>query len=284
MRFVMLETKPGPAPAVLLPDGSPALLAPAGGWRDLDELIREGDPALEAVRAALDSNSLRGLPGVRILKPLGRPEKIMCIGKNYRDHCREMNSPLPERPVLFAKYPNALAGPDEEIMLPEVSRMVDWEAELAAVIGRRCRNVPVESALECVFGYTCANDLTMRDAQKEDGQWVRAKSPDSFCPLGPAIVTSDEIPDPQRLDIRLTLNGDVMQSSNTREMVFGVAELISYLSRTMTLQPGDILLTGTPPGVGAGRDPQVFLRDGDRVVVELEGIGALANRMRGQQA
>jgi len=224
------------------------------------------------------------LPGVRILKPLGRPEKIMCIGKNYRDHCREMNSPLPERPVLFAKYPNALAGPDEEIMLPEVSRMVDWEAELAAVIGRRCRNVPVESALECVFGYTCANDLTMRDAQKEDGQWVRAKSPDSFCPLGPAIVTSDEIPDPQRLDIRLTLTGDVMQSSNTREMVFGVAELISYLSRTMTLQPGDILLTGTPPGVGAGRDPQVFLRDGDRVVVELEGIGALANRMRGQQA
>lgn len=281
MRLVMLETKQGPAPAVLLPDSSPAPLSPAGGWRDLDEFIRHGEPALEAVKAALGANRLHGLPGARILKPLARPEKIMCIGKNYRDHCREMNSPLPERPVLFAKYPNALAGPDEEIPLPEVSRMVDWEAELAAIIGRQCRNAPVERALEYVFGYTCANDLTMRDAQKEDGQWVRAKSPDSFCPLGPAIVTRDEIPGPQRLDIRLTLNGEVMQSSNTREMVFGVAELVSYLSRTMTLQPGDVLLTGTPPGVGAGRDPQVFLSDGDRVVVELEGIGILANRMRG---
>ncbi|MCE5270767.1 fumarylacetoacetate hydrolase family protein [bacterium] len=282
MRLAMIETSTGPAPAVRLPDGLYAPIASTGPWGDLDELIRCGGPALARVHSALERGDLATLPGAKLLRPLSRPEKIMCIGKNYRDHCAEMKSPLPERPVLFAKYPNTLAGPEDEISLPAVSRMVDWEAELAVVIGRACRNVGVEEARQCVFGYTCANDLTMRDAQSQDGQWVRAKSPDGFCPLGPELVTADEVDNPQALDISLRLNGTVMQRSNTREMVFGVAELVSYLSRTMTLQPGDVLLTGTPPGVGAGRDPQVFLAPGDRVVVEIQGIGALANVMRAE--
>lgn len=282
MRLAMLATTFGPAPAVRLPDGLYAPIASAGPWRDLEELLQAGVPALARVHAALERGDLAALPGAKLLRPLSHPEKIMCIGKNYRDHCAEMKSPLPERPVLFAKYPSSLAGPEDEIPLPAVSTMVDWEAELAAVIGRTCRNVSAQEALDCVFGYTCANDLTMRDAQSQDGQWVRAKSPDGFCPLGPALVTADEVDDPQALDIRLSLNGKVMQSSNTREMVFGVAELVSYLSRTMTLKPGDVLLTGTPPGVGAGRDPQVFLAPGDRVVVEVEGLGALANVMRAE--
>ncbi len=283
MRLAMLATSCGPVPAVRLPDGFYAPIASAGPWRDLEELLQAGEPALARVHAALERGDLTAMPGAKLVRPLSHPEKIMCIGKNYRDHCAEMKSPLPERPVLFAKYPSSLAGPEDEIGLPAVSTMVDWEAELAVVIGRSCRNVSAQEALECVFGYTCANDLTMRDAQSQDGQWVRAKSPDGFCPLGPALVSADEVDDPQALDIRLSLNGKVMQSSNTREMVFGVAELVSYLSRTMTLKPGDVLLTGTPPGVGAGRDPQVFLAPGDRVVVEVEGLGALANVMRAEE-
>lgn len=281
MRLAMIEVHGAAHPAVQTPDGGFVDLAAAGyGWTDLEEVITEGPTALERVREALEKHDPAAIAGTRLSKPLSRPEKIMCIGKNYADHCRELNSPLPERPVLFAKFANALAGPDEDIPMPAVSRMIDWEAELAVVIGRACRDVSEAAAMEFVFGYTAANDLTMRDAQKMDGQWVRAKSPDRFCPLGPVLVTRDEVPNPQDLDISLRVNGSPMQNSNTREMVFGVAELISYLSRTMTLRPGDVILTGTPPGVGAGREPQVFLDDGDRVTVEIEGIGRLENTMR----
>ena len=279
MRLAMIEVDGRVGPALVLPQGGFVDLAARGlPWSDLEELIEAGD---EGLREAANEAGAGG-PGTdkaRLLCPLSRPEKIMCIGKNYADHCRELGSPLPERPVLFAKYRNALAGPGVEIELPASSRMIDFEAELAVVIGARCKNVSPEEALSFVFGYTCANDLTMRDAQKADGQWTRAKSPDSFCPVGPWIVTADEIADPQGLPIRLTLNGELMQESNTRQMVFSVAKLVSYLSSTMTLKPGDLLLTGTPPGVGAGRDPQVFLKKGDRVSVELEGIGNLENTM-----
>jgi 2-keto-4-pentenoate hydratase/2-oxohepta-3-ene-1,7-dioic acid hydratase in catechol pathway len=279
MRVAMIETGDRVGPAVVLPEGGFVDLTARGlPWRDVEELIEAGDEGLrEAANVARDGEPRIDNP--RLLCPLSRPEKIMCIGKNYADHCRELGSPLPERPILFAKYSNALAAPGDEIELPASSRMIDYEAELAVVISARCKNVSPEEALSFVFGYTCANDLTMRDAQKEDGQWTRAKSPDSFCPVGPWIVTADEIADPQSLPIRLTLNGNLMQESNTGQMVFGVAKLVSYLSSTMTLKPGDLLLTGTPAGVGAGRDPQVFLKKGDRLSVEIEGIGTLENSM-----
>ncbi len=279
MKLAMIEVAGRPRPAVVLDSGGCVDLAANGGrWNDLEEIIEQGAEALGLVESIVEKASST-VEGARFLAPLSRPEKIMCIGKNYADHCRELGSPLPDRPVLFAKYPNAISGPDAEVELPEESSQVDYEAELAVVIGRRSKKLTPQEASEAVFGYTCANDLTMRDAQKAEGQWVRAKSPDSFCPLGPVIVTADEIPDPQNLKIGLTLNGRVMQDSSTAEMVFGVAELVSRLSATMTLEPGDLLLTGTPPGVGAGRDPQVFLKGGDILCVEIERVGELRTRI-----
>ena len=278
MRLAMIEAGGGRHPAVIDSDGAAVDLTAIGltYWADLDEFISAGEEARREVAGVLRRDCPR-IGDPVLLAPLTRPQKIMCIGRNYADHARELGHDLPARPVLFAKYANSLTGPGCEIPLPLVSEQVDYEAELAVVIGRKCKDVAREEALGCVFGYTCANDITMRDAQVADGQWTRAKSPDSFCPLGPWIVTADEIPDPQDLGISMTLNGQVMQQSRTSSMVFGVAELVSYLSRTMTLLPGDILLTGTPPGVGAGRDPQVFIRDGDRLKVEIERIGALEN-------
>jgi 2-keto-4-pentenoate hydratase/2-oxohepta-3-ene-1,7-dioic acid hydratase in catechol pathway len=282
-------------PAVALPGGGFLDLRSAGlPWDDLEGVMEAGAQGLARVRdlagvshaagtrgvvAAETGDDARGSGGFGLLCPLTRPEKILCIGKNYADHCREFDSSLPERPILFAKYRNALSGPGGRVAVPGLSSAIDYEAELAAVIGKPCRGVSEEEALGFVFGYTCANDLTMRDIQREDGQWTRAKSPDGFCPLGPWIVTADEIPDPQALSLRLTLNGRVMQDSSTREMVFGVAALVSFLSRTMTLLPGDVILTGTPAGVGMGKTPPVFLRGGDRVVVDIEGIGSLETLM-----
>ena len=279
MKLAMIEVSGQARPAVVLEDeGCVDLVAGGGGWKDIKEIIEQGAEALSLIEGMV-KNAPAVVTGVRLLAPLSRPEKIMCIGKNYADHCREMGSPLPERPVLFAKYRNAITGPDAEVELPEESSQVDYEAELAVVIGRRCKHLTPQEALSVVFGYTCANDLTMRDAQAAEGQWVRAKTPDSFCPLGPVIVTADEIPDPQNLKITLTLNSELMQDSNTGEMVFGVAELVSRLSASMTLEPGDLLLTGTPPGVGMGRDPQVFLKQGDILCVEIERIGELRTRI-----
>ncbi len=280
MRLAMVELDGAPRPAVVMKDGGifdPASRGPR--YRDLEEIIEAGPEALREIGAALHS-SPQVIYGLRLLCPLRRPQKIMCIGKNYADHAKEMSSALPERPVLFAKYGNALCGPEEEVELPVVSRQMDYEAELAVVIGRKVRQLAPEQALGAVFGYTCANDLTLRDIQQQDGQWTRAKSPDRFCPLGPWLVTADEIPDPQDLGIMLELNGERMQFSSTGRMVFPVAELISYLSRTMTLLPGDLLLTGTPPGVGHGRKPPVYLLPGDVTVVEIEKIGRLVNRVR----
>lgn len=282
MRLAMIEVEGSRRPAVIDSNGA-ALDLTAGGllhWRDLEELIAAGTDAWREA-ADLPRRDLPKISQPKLLAPLTHPQKIMCIGRNYADHAKELGHDLPERPVLFAKYASSITGPGAEIVLPAASRKIDYEAELAVVIGRKCKDVAKESALDYVFGYTCANDVTMRDAQVTDGQWTRAKSPDTFCPLGPWIVTADEIRDPQALAISMTLNGEVMQESSTASMVFGVAELVSYLSNTMTLLPGDILLTGTPPGVGAGRDPQVFIRDGDRLRVEIEGLGVLENRARG---
>ena len=218
------------------------------------------------------------LAEARLYAPIAAPEKVIGIGLNYEDHAAETGADIPEKPIVFAKYPNTIIGPGETIVIPPVTEQADYEAELAVIIGRTARNVPESEALDHVFGYTNANDVSSRDLQfSEGGQWTRSKSIDTFCPLGPYIATTDEIEDPQHLSIRCTLNGEVMQDGTTSKMIFSVAELVSFLSQAMTLVPGDVIVTGTPPGVGSARDPQVWLKDGDEVTIEIEGLGALTN-------
>jgi 2,4-didehydro-3-deoxy-L-rhamnonate hydrolase len=209
--------------------------------------------------------------------PIERPQKIVCVGLNYRDHAEEQGADLPERPLLFAKWPNTLIGPGEPIVIPPLSERVDYEAELGVVIGSRARGVSVESALEAVAGYLCANDVTARDLQRGDGQWTRGKSLDTFCPVGPTLVPAADVPDPQALGIRAILNGEVMQDSTTANMVFGVAEIVAFVSQAITLEPGDLILTGTPAGVGVFRNPPVLLEAGDEITIEIDGVGLLTN-------
>jgi len=212
--------------------------------------------------------------------PLFRPRNVLCIGLNYKDHATEGGVPLPEKPVVFAKLTGCMIGPGAPIVLPPDTKEVDYEAELAVVIGRKCRGVSAADALKYVAGYTCLNDVSARDFQRGDGQWVRAKSQDTFGPMGPYLVTSDDIPDPQTLPIRCILNGTTLQDSNTDKMIFGVRELIAFISRGITLEPGDVITTGTPHGVGFARKPPIFLKAGDEVVVEIEGIGKLVNPVK----
>ena len=209
--------------------------------------------------------------------PIDRPGKIICVGLNYRDHAEEQGTALPEAPLLFAKWQNTLIGPGEAIVIPPVVTKCDYEAELGVVIGERVRDASAENALEAVAGYVCVNDVSARDLQFADGQWTRGKSPDTFCPVGPALVSRDDIPDPQALPIRAILNGETVQESTTANMIFGVAEVIAYVTRTITLEPGDLIATGTPAGVGAFRDPPLFMHPGDEITIEIEGIGSLTN-------
>ena len=209
------------------------------------------------------------------------PGKILCIGLNYRKHAEETGAAIPDSPVVFGKFNNALSAHNETIALPPSSTMVDYEAELAIVIGRRAFNVSREDALNAVFGYCCANDFSARDLQKRTSQWLLGKTCEGFCPLGPYLVTADEVANPNALTIRSTVNGQTRQSSNTRDMIFSCAEIISYISGHLVLEPGDVILTGTPEGVvfGMPKDQQVYLADGDVVTVEVEGLGVLENRM-----
>lgn len=211
------------------------------------------------------------------LAPVPRPGKLICIGLNYRDHAAESNMPIPKSPVVFSKFSTGVVAPGEPVVLPVSSTQVDYEAELAIVIGRRAKSVRADRALDYVLGYTCFNDVSARDFQFADGQWQRGKSCDTFAPMGPTIVTTDSVPDPHRLSIKLVLNGKTMQDSNTDQLIFGVPELIEFLSETITLEPGDVIATGTPPGVGFARKPPVFLQPGDEMVVEIEAIGSLNN-------
>lgn len=209
--------------------------------------------------------------------PVPRPGKLICIGLNYRDHAAESNLPLPKEPVVFSKFTSAIIAPGEPVVIPATSTQVDYEAELAVVIGRRAKQVAASRALDYVFGYTCLNDVSARDFQFADGQWQRGKSCDTFAPMGPTIVTADELRDPHKLPIKLILNGATMQDSNTDQLIFGVPELIEFLSRTITLEPGDVIATGTPSGVGFARKPPVYLKPGDEMIVDIEGIGKLNN-------
>lgn len=252
-------------------------------WFDLD---RRWLAAVKGVEEAIAqdyqrlgsmSDAVIGRDAVELLAPVPRPGKLICVGLNYRDHAAESQMPIPDQPVIFSKFSTSVVGPNQPIVLPGTSEQVDYEAELAVVIGRRGKHISPESAFDYVLGYTCFNDISARDFQFADGQWQRGKSCDTFAPIGPFILTVDEVPDPHDLTIKLRLNGKTLQDSTTGQMIFGVPELITFLSETITLEPGDVIATGTPPGVGFARKPPVFLRDGDRVEVEVAGLGVLAN-------
>lgn len=206
-----------------------------------------------------------------------RPGKIVCVGLNYLSHVGETGRDIPQYPVLFTKFAESLIGPRDHIMLPKESTQVDYEGELAVIIGRRGRRIPPAEALDYVAGYSIANDITMRDYQYKTHQWLQGKAWERSTPLGPWLVTPDEVGDPSALELRLSLNGQVLQEASTAQMMFGVQALISYVSEFVTLATGDVLMTGTPGGVGFRRDPQVFLHPGDRVTVEITGLGVLDN-------
>lgn len=245
----------------------------------------EGQPVSELTaiingQAQLSAETLP-LAETKLLAPTGRPGKIVAIGLNYMDHAREQNAPIPERPLIFAKFPTTVIGPGDTIeWSASLTEQVDYEVELAVVIGQNARRVSEAEALDYVFGYTVANDVSARDLQFGDKQWVRGKSLDTFCPLGPWIVTADVVPDPQNLPLYCDLNGQIMQDGHTRDMIFSVRQLVSFCSHAFTLEPGDVIVTGTPAGVGVFRKPPVFLNDGDRVTVGIEGIGELSNPCR----
>jgi 2-keto-4-pentenoate hydratase/2-oxohepta-3-ene-1,7-dioic acid hydratase in catechol pathway len=226
--------------------------------------------------AARTVTTSHAMDSLKLGPPIVDPDKIICMGLNYRDHAVEAGLPIPEAPILFAKFRNALTGPTSAIHLPSMSQAVDYEAELAVVMGRRCKRVRAVDALDYVAGYMALNDVSARDIQMRTSQWLSGKTLDTFAPCGPALVI-DEIDDPQSLNIATRVNGETLQQGNTREMIFTVAQAIAHISGLMTLEPGDIIATGTPAGVGFKRTPPVFLRAGDVVEVEVEGIGVLRN-------
>ncbi len=252
-----------------------------GAWT-MSRLLADAPRTLERLRTALDRDpgrSGRPIETLRRHAPVTRPGKIVAVGRNYREHAAEEAAGLPEAPLLFAKFPSSIVGDGATITWSSaLAAEVDYEAELALVIGRPARNVAVDRALEHVLGYTCLNDVSARDLQVRDGQWTRAKSLDTFCPMGPWVVTADEIADPGALRVQCRVNGEARQNAPTADLVHDVAELIAYCSRSFTLHPGDVIATGTPGGVGAFRNPPIFLADGDVVEVEIDGTGTLRNR------
>jgi 2-keto-4-pentenoate hydratase/2-oxohepta-3-ene-1,7-dioic acid hydratase in catechol pathway len=263
-------------PATELLDDGPGTMA---------ELLERGAAGLAELRGKARSARTedRGvaLGDLTLLAPVPRPGKVVAIARNYSDHAAEEGSAPPAEPAIFAKWPTAVVGPGAEIRWdPELTSQVDYEAELAVVIGRLARRVSVADALDYVLGYTCLNDVSARDLQFGDAQWMRGKSLDTFCPMGPAVVTADELASPDGLAITCRVNGAFVQAAQTSDMYFRVAELISFCSRSFTLEPGDVIATGTPGGVGHNRKPPVYLTDGDVVVVAIEGIGELVNTCR----
>jgi 2-keto-4-pentenoate hydratase/2-oxohepta-3-ene-1,7-dioic acid hydratase in catechol pathway len=270
MRLCTILFNGTPTPAAREGD----LLRPIGAGSLVAAIARDPDPARWSL-----GDPVRSDGGAAALAPL-LPGKIVAIGLNYRDHVRETGLDVPGAPLVFAKFPSSVIGPRDDIVLPAIAPdQVDWEVELAVVIGRRMRKVTVERALDHVFGYTVANDVSARDVQFGDVQWTRGKSFDTFCPIGPEIVTADELPPPQTLALTTRVNGETVQDSHTGEMIFSVAEILSYCSSAFMLQPGDLVLTGTPWGCGGFMDPPRFLASGDLLESEIAGIGTLRNRV-----
>ena len=282
MRLATIQTPHGPRVAILHDERYVDLHASDPGLpSSMRALLAEGPGVLKAAAQAGRREKAAGYPAaeVKLLPPVPDPPKIICLGLNYADHAKEGGVPIPREPVLFSKYATALIGHGEPILLPPVSQEVDYEAELVVVVGKGGRNIRADQAMQHVAGYTVGHDVSARDWQlKKDGkQWMAGKTFDTFAPTGPVLVTADEIPDPQNLSICLRLNSEVMQDSNTRQMIFPIGAVIAYLSQVFTLQVGDLIFTGTPPGVGMARKPPVFLRPGDVVEVEIEKIGTLRN-------
>lgn len=260
-------------------DGSVFSLATVGYGNDAS-FFAGGESALAAARSLLAQADAENIPlsEVQLLAPVLKPGKILCVGLNYRDHAIESQMAIPEVPTIFLKLPNAVVGTDAEIVLPRNSTQPDYEAELAAVIGCGGRNIRPEDWKQHVLGYTILNDVSARDVQLATTQWTLGKSFDTFAPMGPAIVTADEVGDPHELDIQLSIGGEVLQHSNTRHLIFKLPELIAHLSSVIPLEPGDVISTGTPAGVGLGRKPQRWLKPGEEIVVKIERIGELRNR------
>jgi 2-keto-4-pentenoate hydratase/2-oxohepta-3-ene-1,7-dioic acid hydratase in catechol pathway len=250
------------------------------GIHSLLQLIEGGDESFAKaakLAAASPVDSRHKLADVKLLAPIPKPRKLICVGLNYRDHAAETNSPIPNVPTIFNKFATAVIGPGANIVLPKVSKMPDYEAEFAFVIGKGGRHIKAEDWRKHVFGYTIVNDVTGRDYQKATSQWLMGKTFDTFAPMGPWIVSADEIADPHALDIQLEIDGEMLQNSNTRELIFKIPELIEFLSRVFTLEPGDIVSTGTPAGVGVARTPQRFLKPNEVVTVRIPAIGELTN-------
>ncbi len=280
MRFIQYQSEAGPRLAARR-DGRYVDLQAVDPRipTDLRKLLEMGEEGGNRARAAVDRGPPMQETPARILAPILQPEKVICIGLNYADHAAESGLALPTEPVVFCKFPTAISGHEAPIALPAVSSKVDYEAELVIVIGRGGRHIPLEQAREHIAGYTCGHDVSARDWQleKSGGQWLLGKTFDGFAPIGPELVTPDELGDAGQLDICLRLNGQTMQNSNTRQLIFPIERLISYISTVCTLRCGDLIFTGTPPGVGAARKPPVFLRPGDVVEVEIQNLGVLRN-------
>ncbi len=241
-------------------------------------LLEAGPPALQKAEAAAEeATGYLELSAIKLAAPIPNPDKILCIGLNYADHAAESGQPLPDYPIVFSKYSNTVIGSGDAIVLPKVTDQVDYEAELGFVIGKRARHVSEADALEYVAGYLNVNDVSARDYQTRTSQWTMGKSFDTFAPMGPALVTADELPDPHNLAIRLWIGADTLQDSSTSQLIFSVPQLLADISQVMTLQPGDIVSTGTPPGVGAARRPPRWLKPGETVNMEIEGLGVLSN-------
>ena len=271
MRLVTFQTEAGATPQAGIVSSDQVI----GLGRDMLSVIASGTlPALAGPRY--------DLAAVKLLAPIPRPPKFICVGMNYRDHAREAGVEIPSVPTIFSKFSNVVIGPGAPIVLPKNSSRPDYEAEFAFVIGPGGRHIPAVHALDHVFGYTIVNDVSARDHQTATSQWLISKSFDTFAPTGPWIVTRDEIADPHALELQLEIGGDVLQHSNTRELVFGVPALIEYISSVVTLEPGDIVATGTPAGVGFARKPPRYLRPGDEVVIRIQGIGELRNPVTGE--
>ncbi len=284
MRLATLETQDGLRVVAVTGDGAEIQYvdlhaADSSIPRSLKALLSQDD-GLDRASAALQTGQADGLFVEGALQaPIPRPDKVICIGLNYRDHAEESGMPIPEEPVCFSKFSHTVIGPGTAIQLPPVAHQVDYEAELVAVIGKHGKNISETDARSHVAGYMNGHDVSARDWQigKPGGQWMLGKTPDTFAPTGPYLVTADEIADPHQLPIRLRLNGETMQDSNTSEFIFNIDQLIAYLSQLITLEPGDLIFTGTPPGVGMARTPPVFLKPGDTVEIEIDGLGTLKN-------